>query len=56
MIALFLVLAVSLIIAGIFLGGFLWSVRHDQFDDQKGAAFRILYDEKPALPDDKPHR
>lgn len=43
-IALFLVLAVSLLVAGLFLGGFIWSVRNDQFDDKQGSAMRILYD------------
>ena len=44
MIALFLVLAISLIVAVIFLGGFIWSVRQDQFDDNRGAAMRMLFD------------
>lgn len=47
MIALFLVLAVSLLVAGIFLGGFLWSVRNDQFSDKEGAAMRMLFDDYP---------
>ena len=44
MTALFLVLAISLIVAAIFLGGFIWSVRQDQFDDNIGAAMRMLFD------------
>ena len=44
MIALFLVLAISLIVAVIFLGGFIWSVRRDQFEDNTGAAMRMLFD------------
>ncbi|MBS1644276.1 MAG: cbb3-type cytochrome oxidase assembly protein CcoS [Bacteroidetes bacterium] len=45
MIALFLVLGVSLIVAVLFLGGFLWSVRTDQFEDKEGAAVRMLFDD-----------
>lgn len=47
MIALFLVLAVSLLVASFFLGGLLWSIRKDQFDDQAGCALRMLHDEEP---------
>jgi len=47
LIALFLVLIVSLIVAGFFLGGFIWSVRNDQFEDRQGAAMRMLYDDEP---------
>lgn len=45
MIALFLVLFASLSIAGFFLGGFLWSAGDGQFDDQDGAAMRMLNDD-----------
>lgn len=45
MIALFLVLAASLLIAGAFLGGFIWSVKHRQFEDKQGAAVRMLFDD-----------
>ncbi len=47
MIALFLVLGVSLIVAVLFLGGFLWSVKTDQYEDKEGAAMRILFDDDP---------
>lgn len=45
MIALFFVLLVSLLVAGFFLGGFLWSVKKDQFEDKEGAAMRMLHDD-----------
>lgn len=60
MIALFFVLLVSLLIAGFFLGGFLWSVKKDQFEDKEGASIRMLHDDGtlPApstkTPTDKP--
>lgn len=46
MIALFYVLIVSLVVAAVFLGGFIWSVRQDQFEDKKGSAMRMLYDDE----------
>ncbi len=39
-----ILLIVSLLIAGGFLMGFLWSVKDGQFDDQKSPAHRILFD------------
>ncbi len=54
MIALFFVLLVSLLIAGFFLGGFLWSVKKDQFEDKEGASIRMLHDDGtlPQSPED----
>jgi cbb3-type cytochrome oxidase maturation protein len=49
-IALFLVLFASLIVAGSFLGGFIWSVRKDQFEDREGAAMRMLFEEESPSP------
>ena len=43
--ALFLLVGVSIGVAGFFLGAFIWSVRSDQYEDKKGAAMRILFDE-----------
>lgn len=42
---LFLLVFASIIVAGGFLGAFLWSVRSNQFEDQQGSAMRILHDE-----------
>ncbi len=44
--ALFLLVIASVCVAGLFLGGFIWSVRNHQFEDQKGAAMRILLDDE----------
>ena len=41
----------SLILGGIGLAAFFWSLRHNQFDDPKGHSMRILsdrYDDRPA--------
>lgn len=47
--ALFLVLIASLLVAGLFLGAFIWSVRSDQFEDQRGNSMRMLYDDELVL-------
>jgi cbb3-type cytochrome oxidase maturation protein len=32
------------------LAAFFWALRHQQFDDPEGDAFRILFDDDPAEP------
>ncbi len=39
-----ILLIVSILIAGGFLMGFLWSVKDGQFDDQQSPAQRMLFD------------
>ncbi|MDI1233216.1 MAG: cbb3-type cytochrome oxidase assembly protein CcoS [bacterium] len=39
-----ILLIISLLIAGGFLIGFLWSVKDGQFDDQQSPAQRMLFD------------
>jgi cbb3-type cytochrome oxidase maturation protein len=34
----------SIVVAAAFLIAFIWSVRSNQFEDQQGAAMRMLYD------------
>ena len=46
--ALFLLVTISILVAGVFLGAFIWSVKNNQFEDQKGAAMRILLDDEIA--------
>lgn len=43
--ALFVLVAVSIVIAGSFLGAFIWSIKTDQYEDREGSAMRILYDD-----------
>lgn len=43
--ALFILVIASLVVAVGFLGAFIWSVRNNQFSDQKGAAMRMLFDD-----------
>ncbi len=42
--ALFVLVIVSIIVAGSFLGAFIWSVKTDQYEDKDGAAMRMLYE------------
>jgi cbb3-type cytochrome oxidase maturation protein len=44
--ALFLLIGVSIAVAGFFLAAFIWSVRNDQYEDKKGASLRMLYDDE----------
>ena len=43
--ALFVLVFVSLLVAGAFLGAFIWSVSTDQYSDREGAAMRMLFDD-----------
>ena len=46
---LYLLVPLAVILAGVIVWAFLWSIRSGQFDDLEGPAHRILMDE-----DDKP--
>jgi cbb3-type cytochrome oxidase maturation protein len=50
-----LLIAISLTIAVLFLGAFLWSLRSGQYDDTYGPSVRMLFDDKTIkeLPKDK---
>lgn len=50
MIALMWLIPVALILGGLGLAGFLWSLRTGQFDDLEGAGWRALDDECPLAP------
>jgi len=43
--ALFMLVAVSIAVAGFFLAAFIWSVKTDQYEDKKGASMRMLFDD-----------
>ncbi len=49
--AIYIMLPVSLLLAGIFLAAYIWSVRTGQFEDTITPAMRILPDDKPLSPD-----
>jgi len=44
MTAIFFLLPFSLILALLGLGGFVWTLKHGQYEDPQGDASRILYD------------
>ena len=50
MTALLYLIPISIVLGGIALVVFLWTVRNGQYDDLEGAAVRILTDEDKPLP------
>jgi cbb3-type cytochrome oxidase maturation protein len=42
--ALFILIGISIIVAGSFLAAFLWSVKNGQYDDDYTPSIRILFD------------
>lgn len=46
-----LLIAISLTIALLFLGIFLWSMKSGQYDDTYTPSVRMLFDDKPAKTD-----
>lgn len=46
-------LAISLVMGGIGLAAFLWSLKSGQYDDMEGAATRILFDDDAPAPPPK---
>ena len=56
---LYLLIPLAVLLAGVIVWAFLWSIRSGQFDDLEGPAHRILMDEDDAprrARDDKPGR
>ena len=49
--ALFILIGISILVAGSFLAAFLWSVKNGQFDDDYTPSIRILFDDKPPTPE-----
>ncbi len=41
-----LLICISLAIALLFLGGFIWSIKSGQYEDTYGPSVRILFDDK----------
>jgi cbb3-type cytochrome oxidase maturation protein len=44
---LYILVLASIAVASFFLAAYVWSVRNDQFEDNKGAALRMLQDDEP---------
>jgi cbb3-type cytochrome oxidase maturation protein len=51
----YLMIAVSLVLALIFLFSFIWATKDGQFDDEYGPSVRILFDSEEKLQKDKTH-
>ena len=49
----FLLIAASTLVAGIFLVAFVWAVKHGQYDDDRSPAVRMLHDPKPPVNESK---
>lgn len=47
----FVLIAISLVVAGGFLAAFIWAVKSGQYDDDYTPAIRILFDDKPVRED-----
>jgi cbb3-type cytochrome oxidase maturation protein len=47
--ALFILVIISILVAGFFLGAFIWSVYTDQYNDNDGAAVRMLFDNETQI-------
>ncbi|MBC7488344.1 MAG: cbb3-type cytochrome oxidase assembly protein CcoS [Cytophagaceae bacterium] len=42
----FLLISLSLLVAGSFLGAFLWAIKDGQFEDDYSPSVRMLYEDK----------
>jgi len=51
---LLLLLIASLSIASLFLGAFIWSVKHRQFEDEFSPPRRMLFEEPHPIPEPEP--
>jgi cbb3-type cytochrome oxidase maturation protein len=54
--SLIFMIPIALLMGGVGLAAFLWSVRSGQFDDPDGAAHRILLNEDDPLPPPGPRQ
>lgn len=54
MTVIFLLIAASSVVAGIFLVAFVWAVRKGQYDDDRSPAVRMLHDPAPTAPTVEP--
>ena len=43
----FLLIIVGVIVAGLFLGGFIWAVKSGQYDDTYTPSVRMLFEDEP---------
>lgn len=48
-----LLLIASISVAALFLAAFIWSVKSGQYDDEESPPMRMLFEDKPKVPDSK---
>jgi len=48
--ALYILIGISIVVAGSFLTAFLWSVKNGQYDDDYTPSVRMLFDDSPGPP------
>jgi cbb3-type cytochrome oxidase maturation protein len=53
---LFILIGISILVAGSFLAAFLWSVKSGQYDDDYTPSVRILFDDVKTAPPSKKNR
>jgi cbb3-type cytochrome oxidase maturation protein len=53
MAVLYILVLASIVVAATFLIAFIWSIKTNQYEDQKGAAMRMLYDNNDTDTDNK---
>lgn len=53
--AIFILIALSLVVALTFLGAFFWAVRNGQYEDEYTPSVRMLFDETTSSNDSKTH-
>lgn len=52
---LYLLIPLSMILLGLAVWAFFWAVKHDQFEDLEGPAWRILFDDDEHPPSSSRH-
>ena len=45
----FLLIIIGVIVAGLFLGGFIWALKSGQYDDTYTPSVRMLFEDGPAV-------
>jgi len=48
----FLLVIIGVVVAGLFLGGFIWAVKSGQYDDTYTPSVRMLFEDGPAVKKD----
>lgn len=48
----FLLVIIGVVVAGLFLGGFIWAVKSGQYDDTYTPSVRMLFEDGPAVKSD----